>query len=425
MDKNIVKLIIKERQAGIERFSLVERPMAFSTNMNYVLVGIRRSGKSCLMIQDMQNLIKSKKKTKEDFLYINFEDERISDIKAHELGLILDSYREMYDNPNPYIYLDEIQIVEGWEKFVRRLTDQQYRVMVTGSNAKMLSSEIATTLGGRCIIREVFPFSFAEYLKFSGVSLEKNWEYDPDSRISVFKKMETYFYNGGFAETFNIDDKREWINGLYQKIILGDIITRNAIRGDRSIKLLIKKIADSVMQPYQLTKLRNLVISTGENISMPTVKDYLDYMESAYLVFSISNFASSFSEQETIKKRYFFDNGLLNIFLYNGETKLLENIVAIYLRTKYKDDDAHVYFYNKNVEVDFVIPQDKIAIQVSYSLDEADTREREVRALVRFNKFMELKKAVIVTYNHEETIESEGLTIDVVPVWRFLLDSWL
>ena len=221
MEKRIIKAIIAERQQEISKIQLVERPIYFEEQANYVLVGIRRAGKSYQMYQDIQNLVRLGKVTFEDCLYVNFEDERISSIEASELGLLLECYAEMYDNRKPLVYLDEIQNIDGWEKFARRLADSKYRVFITGSNARMLSRDIATTLGGRYIIREVFPFSFAEYLTFHQIHLKTNWEFEPEQRLEVIKQFNTYFHFGGFAETFSLIDKREWINSLYQKILLG------------------------------------------------------------------------------------------------------------------------------------------------------------------------------------------------------------
>ena len=184
MEKRIIKIIISEKQQEIATTELVERPIFLEEVCNYVFVGLRRAGKSYLMFQHIQSMIKSGKATIEDILYINFEDERISSIQMEELNLLLESYRELYENKRPLIYLDEIQNIEGWEHFARRLADSKYRVYITGSNAKMLSRDIATTLGGRFIIKEVYPFSFSEYLTYKGVKLSKNWEYS-DERITV------------------------------------------------------------------------------------------------------------------------------------------------------------------------------------------------------------------------------------------------
>ena len=423
MNKNIVKSIIGERQSEIPRIKLVKRSVKYESNVCYVNVGIRRAGKSYLLYQDIQEHISSGQISIEDCLFVNFEDERLAGLKAEELSMLIECYQEMFGARKPWVYLDEIQNIDGWEKFVRRLADSKYRVMVTGSNAKMLSSQVATTLGGRFVIREIFPFTWKEYLSYRDIKLERNWEFNPGIRIEVRRQFDEYFYNGGFAETFDIVGKREWLNSLYQKILMGDIITRNGIRNERQIRLLCRKVADNVMQPTAVSRFENIIKSGGDKISTPTIKDYLQYMEESYLIFSIPNFVSPVSDQETLRKRYFMDNGLLNLFLFNGDTKLLENIVALKLRETYRESDEPKVFYYKqnNVDLDFYVPQYNMAIQASYSLQEPDTRTREIKTLIEMNKVFKLNKALIVTYDEEETIEKDGLTIEVKPIWKWLI----
>ena len=422
MDKQIIKKIIKERHQEVYGRQLIKRPQVFEEKMNYVLVGIRRAGKSCLMIQDIQQRVAAGQMRIEDSLYVNFEDERIRYMAVEEMGMLLDCYAEMYGDHKPMVYLDEIQIIDGWETFVRRLADLQYRVMVTGSNAKMLSSEIATTLGGRFVIREIWPFSFKEYLSFHRVELRNNWQYDVQILHEIARQMEKYFFNGGFAESFDLIDKREWINSLYQKILMGDIVARYGIRGTRPIRLLAKKLAESVMQPVSISRLQNIVKSTGEKIGMATVKDYLQYLEESYLVFSLQNFASPITEQETIKKRYYSDNGLLNNFLFDADTKLLENLCAIHLLKQYNNtDEPRLFYYNRNVEVDFYVPEADMAVQASFDLNDGETKEREVGALVALNRIYKLQRAIIVTRDHEERIVEGNLEIEVIPIWKWLL----
>ena len=331
-------------------------------------------------------MMKSPGLTQENMLYINFEDERLSDISSDSLGEILDAYFELYPEKKPLIYLDEIQVVNGWEKFARRLADSKYRVMITGSNAKMLSSEIATTLGGRYIPKEVFPFSFREYLEYKGIELDRNWIYDQGACSQISNTFDHYFTNGGLAESFNLEDKREYLNSLCQKILLGDIVERNKVRNARAFRLLTRKLADSVMQPSSLSRLKHIIDSSGDSISLPILKDYLEYLEESYLFFSIPNMSSSISEQSTIRIRYIVNNGLLNLFLFSGETKLLENIVACKLIRKYRNtpEETQVYYYNKNVEIDFCIPSAKMAIQVSYGLGDDAAYRRETGALEKF-----------------------------------------
>ena len=425
MNKQVVKLIIGEKQQEIQQVKLLQRAETFDEHANYVLTGIRRAGKSYTLYQDMLEKMSSGKAQAEDLLYINFEDERIAPIQGEELGIVLEAYMEMYDNKRPYIYLDEIQDVTGWEKFARRLAESKHHVMITGSNAKMLSREIASTLGGSYIQRDIYPFSFGEYLQYSGVELGRNWEYNPEQRLNVVQHFNEYFYHGGISECFAQTDKREWLTSLYQKIVLGDIVERNKVRNSRALRLLVRKLADSVMQPTTLKRLEHIIKSTGDGISLSVLKDYLGYMEDAYLTFSVPNLVSPITEQQTIVKRYFADNGILNNFLVNGETKLLENIVAVHLNKQYHntEDELRLFYYNKGVEVDFCIPEEELAIQVSYNIDEIVTYEREVGGLIKFLKIFKQYRGMLITWDTERQITEDGITIDVVPVWKWLLSN--
>lgn len=423
MDTGILKSIIIEKQIEIPEHKIVSRDIEFDINANYVLVGLRRAGKSYLLFQDAQKMIERENISADNLLYINFEDERLAYVRSEELGLILNAYQELYPGLKPLIYLDEIQNIEGWEKFARRLADSGYRVMITGSNAKMLGREIYSTLGGRYIPREVFPFSFEEYLKYTGTSIGNNWEYNPELRARVSRYFDNYFTGGGIAESFKFIDRREYLNSLYQKILLGDIIERNRIRNTRVFRLLARKLADSVMQPTSLSRLQHIIKSTGDDISLPGLKDFLEYLEESYLFFYIPNLASSTVDRATIQKRYMADNGLLNLFLYKGETKLLENIVATELNRRYRNtaEETLLYYYNRNIEVDFCIPSSKMAIQVSYSISEDSTYMREAGSLAKFIKANKGYSGYIITRDEEKEIIEDGVHITVVPVWKWLL----
>jgi len=402
---------------AVVSFRLFRLPEASGSGRVMIIgvVGIRRAGKSYLLYQRIQQLLTQGVKW-DELLYINFEDERLANMTADDLNLLLEIHWEMYGK-KPVLFLDEIQNIAGWEKFARRLADSKYQVFVTGSNAKMLSREMYTTLGGRFMAKEVFPFSFREYLTFHKVVLGRNWQSDK-TRTQVVKLFKEYLYYGGFAETFTLKDKRSWLNALYQKVLLGDVISRNDIRNESAIRILVKKLAESVMQPMSLARIRNVIASAGTTLSHNTLVDYLQCLSDAYLVFGISNFSDKLSDKETFKKRYFFDNGLLNNFLFDPETKLLENLVAINLKQQYGSD---VYFYNKNIEVDFFVPTAHRAIQVSYSIADAATKQREVRALLKLAEVYEVQQLEIITYDEEITIEENGVVIRVLPVWKWLL----
>ena len=196
------------------------------------------------------------------------------------------------------------------------------------------------------------------------------------------------------------------------------MLLRNDIRNESSIRLIVKKLAESIMQPLALARILGVIKSAGCSLSYNTLVDYLQYLNDAYLIFGISNFSDKLSEKESIKKRYFFDNGLLNTFIIEPESKLLENLVAIELKKRYQEG---VFYYKKNVEVDFYIPSMHSAIQVSLSLSQSDTREREVRALIKMSQAYPLKKLQIITWEEEDVVEEADLHIEVLPLWKWLL----
>lgn len=416
MDQELIKQIIGENQEFVQNVKLLQRPFKFEDNGNYVFLGIRRAGKSYLMFQRIHELMKRGVDI-EEILYLNFEDERFIGLKSEDLDEIKRVYEETFSF-RPIFFLDEIQIVPGWEKFVRRLADKNYRVFVTGSNAKMLSSEIATTLGGRFLIQNVYPFSFREFLKFEGFELKSNWLYTPGTRNGVVRSFDTYFYNGGFPELLSFEDKRSWLSGLYQKIFFGDLVARYSLRNSDSMRLLVKKLAESVMQPSSYNRLKNIVSSAGESVGVRTIIDYVGYLQETWLIFSLENYAARFAERESNRKYYFIDNGILNLFIFRPETLLLENLVAITLHRQFGEK---VYFYNQHIEVDFYIPEESWLIQVSYNISDVQTFEREVNGIVKAAKFLNAERLQIVTRNDERVIEKDGLSIEVLPIWKWLI----
>lgn len=416
MDQELIKQIIGENQEFVQNVKLLQRPFKFEDNGNYVFLGIRRAGKSYLMFQRIHELMKRGTDI-EEILYLNFEDERFIGLKSEDLDEIKRVYEETFSF-RPIFFLDEIQIVPGWEKFVRRLADKSYRVFVTGSNAKMLSSEIATTLGGRFLIQNVYPFSFREFLKFEGFELKPNWLYTPGTRNGVVRSFDTYFYNGGFPELLSFEDKRSWLSGLYQKIFFGDLVARYSLRNSDSMRLLVKKLAESVMQPSSYNRLKNIVSSAGESVGVRTIIDYVGYLQETWLIFSLENYAARFAERESNRKYYFIDNGILNLFIFRPETLLLENLVAITLHRQFGEK---VYFYNQHIEVDFYIPEESWLIQVSYNISDVQTFEREINGLVKAAKFLNAERLQIVTRNDERVIEKDGLSIEVLPIWKWLI----
>ena len=415
-NKDLIKDIIVENQRFVSTVKFHQRDYAFEDGLNYVLVGLRRAGKSYLMYQRIHQLLASGHRI-EEICYFNFEDDRLGMMTLPDLDAIKSAYEEMFDT-QPVFFFDEIQIVEGWEKFARRLADQKYRVYVTGSNAKMLSSEIATTLGGRFLVKEVFPLSFAEYLSFVGIDVsEKNALHL--HKKEILRHFETYFRFGGLPEVMNVEDKRSWLSGLFNKIFFGDLIARYDIRNDFGLRLLAKKLAESVKQPSSYNRLANVVTSAGKKTSTDTVIDYVNYMCESWLLLPVENIIGKLTERNTQRKYYFIDNGILNLFLTDPETSLLENMVAIHLVKRWAD---RVFFYHNGVEVDFYLPDAEQLIQVSYAVDDPETLQRETEALTKVAKHMNVNDLLIITKDEETVLEKDGKTIQVVPLWKWVLE---
>ena len=419
--KETFRTLIKEGQEEIRNVELYDRPFDFEEQGRYVLVGVRQAGKSYMLYKRTKQFLAAGSQP-EDIVYINFDDERLVGMSADDFDLILQAYQSVYDR-TPVLFFDEIQNVGGWEHFARRLANRKYRVFITGSNAKMLSRDIQTILGGRYFDEIIYPYSFHEYIEAQGIALSKEWQYGSE-RAKVQQLFSQYLNWGGFPELLLYRNKRHWLNDLYEKILLGDIIQRNKVKNELALRMTLKRMAESVKQPTSHTRIAKLVKATGVSTSTASVIDYVKYAQDACMIFSLENYASKFVEKETVKKHYFVDNGLLNIYLTDAESSLLENVCAIHLHKKY---GKKLYFYNKNVEVDFFIPDEACAIQASYSImaeNAHDTYDREVNALKKLDNFMPLKRMVIVTYDEEATIDiASGKTIEVVPAWKWLLDN--
>ena len=420
MNRDTLKQRLIDQKETYLNNTIITRQYLLEENVNYCFVGIRRTGKSYLMYQQIKQL-ESKGVPLSQIVYVNFEDERLLETKVTDLNTILEIGLEMSGSANkPYLFLDEIQNINGWEKFVRRIADMKYRINITGSNSKMLSSEIASTLGGRFIIMNVYPYSFTEYLTAN--HREKNYldVISTQDRADVLSLYNEYVTFGAFPELVDIKNKRAFLSSIYQTIYLGDIITRNKISNDFAIKLILKKIAESVTKPLSFSRLTNILKSTGMAIGKQTVINYVGYMTDSYLLFTLQNYAAKLVDKETSPKYYFMDTGLLGLMLLDSKSAQLENLVAIELIRRYGVEN--VFFFENNVEIDFYIPSESLAIQVSLQvLDDIDTKERETRAFAKLNNFIPGSKCILITNSEETNLEYDGIDIEVIPIWKWLL----
>ena len=416
MNHETLKRIIFDQHQVIKGAVIIDRNIVLEKNVNYVLVGLRRAGKTTLLYKRALELINEGVDWNQ-IIYINFDDERLLEFAANDFDDILLVAEEL-SNKKHYFYFDEIQNIDGWEKFAIRIANQGYKVDITGSNAKMLSKEVEARLGGRYISKEIMTYSFDEFLRANKANKEG---YSVKEIGQINSLLNDYFVNGGFPESVSFKNKREYVSNVYQKVLYNDIIVHNNIRNESGVKLMIKKIAESVKQELSFTKIQSIIIGIGYKISKDIVIDYCGYCKDAFLLFTLENYCASFLDKNSNPKYYFMDNGILNLFLDNKRSSLLENIVALHLYRTHKD--CLYYFKGNKADIDFYLSELNTAIQVAYSIDEKDAYDRKVNNLIAFAKANQSKSnLIIITYEEEKIIEIDGFLINVVPLKKFLLN---
>ncbi|MBR5068966.1 MAG: AAA family ATPase [Bacteroidales bacterium] len=425
IDKETLRKVLVGNQRAVEQYAVLSRDIPSDDYERIVLVGARRAGKSFMLYQKMQDLMK-RGHGWDEMLYLNFEEDRLMGFSIEDFEKILECHAEMYGK-RPKLFLDEIQNVAGWERFARRMADMKYFIWITGSNQQMLSKDIQARLGGRYSVKEVYPYSLYEYLKANGIEYDHTASYGMEYKADLMQKWNEYLEWGGMPEIADISSdkprKRDYLRDTFGKIYLGDIKGRLGISSPNEIhlRILLKKMAESVNQPQTYTNFMHILSSIGGKVTLPTITKYVEGCEDAWLILRLRNYSSRFSEKETSCKYYFIDNGFLNLQIDDRKGALLENAVALSLFRKYGREDQ-LYFYRDNIEVDFYVPDDNLAIQVSYSIHGSiDTFNREKDALTKFANYKQGCKRLIVTNDDNEIITDEFGEIEVIPFWKWNL----
>jgi predicted AAA+ superfamily ATPase len=275
---------------------------------------------------------------------------------------------------------------------------------------------MATTLGGRYLIKSVYPFSFLEYLAANKVKMSPHWQFS-SKRYEVRRRFGEFFKFGGFPELLHFKEKRMWLENLYQKVFYGDLVARYKIRNDFALRILVSKLAESVHDGVSFNRMKNVIQAAGAPVGVGTVAEYVNFLEESFLVFSVKNYLAKMTERESRKKYYFIDNGLITLMQDSPETMLLENFVAITLKKQF---GADFYFARNNAEVDFYVPRTKTLIQVAYSLS-GSTEKRELDSMAKIQDRVKAKKLLLITMDEEKSIDFKGKTIECVPVWKWAL----
>lgn len=398
-----------------------------------IFIGMRRVGKTYLMYQHMHEAI-ANGLAKEKILYLNFEDDRLAGFKVQDFQTILEVYFQCYPDQTAaddlIFCFDEIQNIEGWDKFIRRLIDkEQMRIFITGSSAKALSREIATSLRGRCLTTEVFPLGFIEYLHYQSISATQASVLNSKTRAIIKHHCQIYLRNGGFPETLALPNNLSYqtIQSYINTAVFRDVIDRYQLTQAHVIRLFLIYCLQNIAAPLSITKVYKTLKSRGETLSRTNLYAYLEYFEDAYLLYSVPLFNFSVRKRQVNpSKIYCADSGIIMAYSVKPETEYstcLENAVFLQLR-KQMYENIFYYKTSSGKEIDFITQEvnGKIAIyQVCIDLQSDKTKQREITALTEAAKELQLDYAQIITIDTNETLKLDNLTIQIIPYWQWAL----
>ncbi|MFO7966491.1 MAG: ATP-binding protein [Archaeoglobaceae archaeon] len=426
MNAETLKKIIVDQKEEVERIfreeKIIEREFlttwksSMESDLIKVVTGVRRTGKSIFSMQLLE---------RKQYAYINFDDERLAGINTEDLNLVLQAFYELYGDIK-YVFLDEIQNIDGWELFVNRLHRMGLNIVVTGSNANLLSRELASHLTGRHIPIEIYPFSFREFLDFEGFKIKESL-YSTKQKSILIKKLRDYIEWGGFPESVkDRDNAKLYLSTLYSTILSKDIVSRYNLRYVQTLKEIANYLISNFSQPMSYHKLKNIF----EMGSTHTAKNYTSYLEETYMVYLLSKF--SFKHKEVLaspKKAYVIDTGLINALTFRMSEnmgRLMENVVLVELLRKSTELELYYWKDYQQREVDFVVKQGTgiiQLIQVTYADAESEINQRETKALVRASDELKCKNLVCITWDYEEDIQVDNKTIRCVPLWKWLIQQ--
>lgn len=431
MNKDIFKQLIVLHQSHIP-FSLKEREEHLPLHAEQIITipGVRRSGKSSKMKLVINDLVKAGV-SPQNILWMGFDDERLSDMSRQDLNEILEAYRELYPTTplsEVYMFFDEIQNIEGWELFVMRIHKSYCKhIYISGSNAKMLSQEIATSLRGWVLEYRTYPLSFAEYCHFLAIPTER---LDEQQTMQLRLAWDDYNRCGGFPEVVLAQDRLlrdKLLQTYYNAMLFRDLVERHNISNIGVLRYFIKRIMNNVTKPTSINSLYNDIRSQGLKISKDELYKWAEYLCESFMFIRIPRYTPSLIAEETgLKKYYFIDNGMRqNILLPHSQDdgKLLESSVLLHLCRRCGELEKVTYFL-KEKECDFVLQrEDQVLqlIQVCWQIEDNETREREIAGLLEAHMVTHCDNLSIITHQQEETIQQDGLTIHIVPAWKWML----
>ena len=421
--KEQIKQIIRDFHLQ-PKFDVIRRDITppINTKKIITLIGVRRCGKTSILYNMINELFQTISRTK--ILFVNFEDERL-ELSQDDLDLILQGFTELYPDQKLsecYFFFDEIQNISGWEKFVRRIYDSiSKNIYITGSNSKLLSSEIATSLRGRTISFEIYPLSFNEYLRFLNIEVDY---YSSKSLAYIKNSLEKYLKNGGFPEIVFLEPlyANKTLQEYFNVLLYKDLAERYSITNTVALKYFLKRILSSTTKPISINKIYNELKSNNIKIGKNTLYEFLEYSQSIYLALTLYKYEASLVNKELGERKvYTIDIGLNNAveFRFSDNIgKALEN--AVYLELKRHELEIYYHTDTKS-ECDFlIVEKNKVisAIQVTYDMTSEETKKRELKGLIGACKKFNLSDGVIITYDLEDEFIENDINIRIIPFYK-------
>ena len=432
MIRDTIKSLIITKQREIP-FSMIEREtnLPIKSQSIVTVVGVRRCGKSSQM-QLSINVLVEKGVPPEAILWVGFDDERLAGMKATDLEEVLEAYRELYpsqDLKDVFMFFDEIQLIDNWELFVIRVFKSYCKnIFISGSNAKMLSQEIATTLRGWSIEEKIYPLSFVEYCQFTGT---KTHHLTEQETTYLRLKWDEYYMGSAFPEIVltelkSLRDKK--LQTYFDVMLFRDLVERHNIGNTSVLRFFIKRLMNNLTKPTSINAIYNDIKSQGFKISKDDLYLWADYACECFMFLRLSKFTPSLiEEQQSLRKYYFIDNGLRQAVLLpqsDDNGKLLENAVLLHLHRHLHPLDKITY-YSGNKECDFVVQQEqqvKALYQVCWEMQETTTWQREMDGIIEASTMTKCDNLFIITHHDEEVIQQNGKTVKVIPAWKWMLE---
>ncbi len=436
--RNIIKTILLEWQEQklpetISREINLADYLSLKVNKIIAVTGFRRVGKTYLVFDLVKKILKEK--SRKQVVYINFEDERIPQ-KIEFLTQLLPAIKETFGGLPEFLFLDEVQNIPDWSKWLRRVYDKEdMKIFITGSSSKMSSREIPTELRGRCLEIKVYPLSFREFLLFKNINIDyKNIAYLENQKAKAVYALEEYLFWGGMPEIALADEskKKEILQQYFSSVLRRDVVERYKIKNEEALKAMLSLLLNSTI--FSISRLQQNLKSANLKIGKTTLAHYFNYLENSYFLNSVPIFSYKIKDQlQYPRKVYFIDNGFINVLslkFSKNYGRLFENSAFIQLKRKFPEIEIFYWKDRYQKEVDFVLKENlkiKTLIQVCYDLSDFNTKEREINALIKASHELKCNDLLIITNNHEGEEEisdrnNKKKKIKFIPLFKFLLN---